>query len=107
MKSDAPEEEDFVWLGSYAPRQASKLLERFEQAGIAFRAQPLSADGGDYGPTATIHISVDSPRCTEAAQFHRELLATSCQTMIHPSSATGATSNQAMQLTAVSFAINV
>jgi hypothetical protein len=73
MTSEAPFGEDFVWLGSYAPRQASKLLERFEQAGIAFRAQPLMPDGGDYGPTATIDISVDSPRSAEAAQFHREL----------------------------------
>jgi len=73
MKSKAPEEEDFAWLGSYAPRQASKLLERLEQAGIAFRAQPLRPDRGDEGPTATIDISVDSPLSSEAAQIHREL----------------------------------
>jgi hypothetical protein len=72
MKSEGPEEEEFAWLGSYAPRQASQLLERLYQAGIAFRAQPLRPDRGDE-PTATIYISVDSPRSGEAAQIHREL----------------------------------
>ncbi len=72
MRSDEPEHTDFVLLGSYSPREAAQLLERFEQAGIPFRTQarkPLP----EPGPTAAIDISVDATRCTEVAQIQRDL----------------------------------
>ena len=72
MKSGDPEQTDFVVLGSYSPREATKLLQRLEQAGIAFRTQdrkPLPQPG----PTAAIDISVDSARASEVAQIHRDL----------------------------------
>jgi hypothetical protein len=72
MKSDEPEEADFVLLGSYPPREASKLLERFHQAGIAFRTQPRSPPP-EPAPTVVIDISVDSRRASEVAQIQRDL----------------------------------
>jgi len=33
MKSNEPEQTDFVLLGSYPPREATKLLERFHPSG--------------------------------------------------------------------------
>ena len=70
MKSDEPEQTKFVWLGRYSPHEASKLLKRFEQVGIAFRAQPLRAGyGGSNGPT----VSVDPTRGPEVDEIHRDL----------------------------------
>jgi hypothetical protein len=34
MKSDEPEQGDFVLLGSYPPREVAWLLERFPQAAV-------------------------------------------------------------------------
>lgn len=74
MKSGGPQEKGFTPLGRYSPREVSKLLERFEQAGIAFRAQPLRAGyGGSNGPTVSMDISVDPARSAEVEHIHREL----------------------------------
>jgi hypothetical protein len=72
MKSNKPEQADFVLLGSYPPREAAKLLERFNQAGIAFRTQPRSPPP-EPRPMVVIDISVDSTRASEVAQIHRDL----------------------------------
>ena len=72
MKSDEAEQVNFVLLGSYPPREAAKLLERFHQAGIAFRTQPRSPPP-EPRPTVVIDISVDSTRTSEVAQIHRDL----------------------------------
>jgi hypothetical protein len=72
MKSDDLECDDFVLLGSYPPTEAAKLLERFHQAGIAFRTQPRSPPP-EPGPTVVIDISVESRRADEGAQIHRNL----------------------------------
>ena len=72
MKSNEPEQADFVLLGSYPPREAGKLLERFHQAGIAFRTQPRSPPP-EPRPTVVIDISVDSTRASEVAQIHHDL----------------------------------
>jgi hypothetical protein len=72
MRSAEPQQTDFVLLGSYAPRDAAKLLDRFEQAGIAFRTRerkPLP----EPGPTAAIDISVDSTRASEVSQIQRDV----------------------------------
>ena len=74
MKSGEPEQAKFVWLGRYSPHEASKLLERFEQVGIAFLAQPLRAGyGGSNGPTVCLDISVDPARGPKVDQIHRDL----------------------------------
>jgi hypothetical protein len=72
MKSDEPEQTDFVWLGRYAPREAAKLLARFEEAGIPFRMQPRKPSP-EPGPTAGIYISVDATRGSEVPEIHRDL----------------------------------
>ena len=72
MKSDEPDQIDFVLLGRYAPREAAKLLARFEEAGIPFRMQPRKP-APQPGPTAAIDISIDAARGTEVAQIHRDL----------------------------------
>jgi hypothetical protein len=72
MTSDTPQESDFVLLGSYSPRDAAKLLQRLEKAGIAFRTRdrkPLP----EPGPTAVIDITVDSSRAEEVSQIQRDL----------------------------------
>jgi hypothetical protein len=72
MKLDGRDQADFVLLGSYPPREAAKLLERFHQAGITFRTQPRSPPP-EPAPTVVIDISVDSTRASEVAQIHRDL----------------------------------
>ena len=72
MKSNEPEQADFVLVGSYPPREAAKLLERFHQAGIAFRTQPRRPPP-EPRPTVVIDISVDSTRASEVAQIHHDL----------------------------------
>ena len=72
MKSNEPEQGDFVLLGSYPPREAGKLLERFHQAGIAFRTQPRSPPP-EPRPMVVIDISVDPTRASEVAQIHHDL----------------------------------
>ena len=72
MESDELQDADFVFIGSFPPREASKLLERFEQASIAFRLRerkPLPQPG----PTAALDIAVESGRVGEAARIHRDL----------------------------------
>ena len=74
MSSDTPQQDDLVLLGRYRPHDASRLLERFELAGILFRAEPLRAGyGGSNGPTVSIDVSVDAQRSVEAADIHRDL----------------------------------
>lgn len=74
MSSDTPQQNDLVLLGRYRPHDASRLLERFERAGILFRAEPLRAGyGGSNGPTVSIDVHVDTHRSVEAADIHREL----------------------------------
>jgi hypothetical protein len=72
MESDELERDDFVLLGSYPPKEAAKLLERFHQAGIPFRTQPRRPPP-EPRPTVVIDISVNSTRVGEAAQIHRDL----------------------------------
>jgi hypothetical protein len=72
MDSDEVERDDFVLLGSYPPGEAGKLLERFHQAGIAFRTQPRRPPP-EPGPTVVIDISVEIKRASEAAQIHCDL----------------------------------
>ena len=61
MKSENPQDVPLVLLGRYSLHEASKLLERFSQAGIPFRAEPLRAGyGGSNGPTVSMDISVDA-----------------------------------------------
>ena len=74
MKSENPQGVPLVLLGRYSPHEASKLLERFSQAGITFRAEPLRAGyGGSNGPTVSMDISVDAARSSDVEQIHREL----------------------------------
>jgi hypothetical protein len=72
MKSDETERNDFMLLGSYPPTEAAMLLERFHQAGIAFRTQPRTLPPEPLS-TVLIDISVDSTRAGEVAQIHRDL----------------------------------
>jgi hypothetical protein len=72
MKSDETERNDFMLLGSYTPAEAAKLLERFHQAGIAFRTQPRTPPPEPLS-TVLIDISVDLTRAGEAAQIRRDL----------------------------------
>ena len=72
MKSDEPEPNDFMLLGSYPPGEAAKLLERFHQAAIAFRTQPRTPPPEPFS-TVLIDVSVDSTRAGEVAQIHRDL----------------------------------
>ena len=99
MKSNEPEQTDFVVLGSYPPREAAKLLERFHQAGIAFRTQPRSPPP-EPRPTVVIDINVDSTRASEVAQIHRDLLEMDRRIITHLSFLSIATSNQSMKPTA-------
>ena len=72
MKSDEAPDADFVLIGSLSPREAAKLLKRFEQAEIPFRLRerkPLPQPG----PTASVDISVDPARAGEVAEIHRDL----------------------------------
>ena len=78
MQSDEPEQADFVLLGSYPPREAAKLLERFHQAGIAFRTQ-LRSLPPEPRPTVVIDIRVDSTRASEVAKIHRDLFGDALQ----------------------------
>jgi len=59
-----------VNLSTYSPHEASKLLERFEQSGIAFRARTKKTR---YYLKTEIVISVEAARANEAAEIHREL----------------------------------
>jgi hypothetical protein len=72
MKSDEVERDDFVLLGSYPPTEAARLLERFHQAGIAFRSQPRTPPPEPVS-RVLIDISVESTRAGEVAQIHRDL----------------------------------
>ena len=78
MKSDEPQNADFVLLGKYSPQDAAKLLERFEQAGIAFRTQP-SRPLPQPGTPMTLIISVHSARSNEIDQIHRDLFGESAR----------------------------
>lgn len=72
MKSDETERNDFMLFGSYPPAEAAKLLERFHQAGIAFRTQPRTPPPEPLS-TVLIDISVDLTRAGEADQIRRDL----------------------------------
>src|SRR5437879_13230358 len=100
MKSDKPEQTDFVLLGTYAPREAVKLLACFHAAGIPFRMQPRKPSP-QPGPTAGIYISVDSARGTEVAEIHRDLFGDGLPTMTHLSFVTTTTFNRPMKSTAL------
>jgi hypothetical protein len=80
MKSDETERNDFMLLGSYPPVEAAKLLERFHQAGIAFRTQPRTPPPEPLS-TVLIDISVDLTRAGEAGQIRRDLLGDGPQVM--------------------------
>jgi len=70
MYSDQPTADGFVILSSYSPHEASKLLERFEQQGIAFRTQTKKTR---YFLKTEILISVDLRQASDAAKIHRDL----------------------------------
>ena len=70
MQPEQPTEDGFVPLGSYSPREASKLLERLEQSGIAFRAQRQTTS---YYLISEILVSVDPERSIDADEIHRDL----------------------------------
>ena len=70
MESDQPTEDGFVLVGGYSPKEASKLMERLEQGGIAFRAQRQKMG---YDLTSAILVSVDPKRAADADQIHRDL----------------------------------
>jgi hypothetical protein len=70
MESEQPTPGNFVLLGGYSPKEASKLLKRFEQSGIAFRTQRKTMG---YDLTSAILVSVDSNRSADADQIHRDL----------------------------------
>ena len=72
MKSDNPQSTEFVLLGNYLPQDAKRLLDRFEQAGIAFRTRPRRPFP-QPGPPTTLAISVDSARSSEVRQILRDL----------------------------------
>jgi hypothetical protein len=73
MTSEKPTEENLVLLGTYSPREASKLVQRFQDAGITFTATPRGPGYESAGPTITLQIRVDPARSAEVAQIHREL----------------------------------
>ena len=70
MKAVQPPEDGFTILSTYSPHEASRLLERFERSGIAFRAQTKKTR---YYLKTEIVISVEVARAGEAAEIHREL----------------------------------
>ena len=72
MKSDEPQQSDFLLLGSYLPEDAKKLLARLEQTGIAFRTR-ARRPFPQPGAPVTMDISVEPSRSSEAAQIQREL----------------------------------
>jgi hypothetical protein len=72
MKSDEPQQNDFLLLGNYPPEEAKKLLKRLEEAQIAFRTRPRSPFP-QPGPPVTMDISVDSARSSEVAEIQRDL----------------------------------
>ena len=72
--SEEPGDEDLVVLGDYSPHEASKLLARLEQSGIAFRADPKRIPHfGVIDPSRVITISIDPGRSSDAEAIHREL----------------------------------
>jgi hypothetical protein len=92
MKSNEPEQADFVLLGSYPPREAAKLLERFHQAGIAFRTQPRSPPP-EPRPTVVIDISVAQRELAKSLRFTAIFLGMDCRIITHLSFLSIATSN--------------
>jgi hypothetical protein len=73
-KTQQPDDHDFVVLGDYSPHEASKLLARFEQSTIAFRADPKKIPHfGAMDPSRVITISIDPARSADADIIHREL----------------------------------
>ena len=73
MTSQKQPEEELVFLGSYSPRETSKLVQRFQDAGIAFTATPRGPGYESAGPTITMQIKVDPTRSAEVDRIHREL----------------------------------
>jgi hypothetical protein len=69
-KAEQPTEDGFVNLSTYSQHEASELLQRFEQSGIAFRAQTKKTA---YYLKTKIVISVEAAQAGEAAEIHREL----------------------------------
>jgi hypothetical protein len=63
-------EDDFVMLGVYSPHEASRLLERFDQSGIEFRAKTRRTP---YYLKTEILVSVDRERASDADAIHRDL----------------------------------
>jgi extradiol dioxygenase family protein len=72
MKPDDSRQVDCVLLGSYPLEDAKRLLERLEQAGIAFHTRPRSPFP-QPGPPVTMDVSVELARSSEVAQIQREL----------------------------------
>lgn len=63
----------FVFLGYYRPREASKLLERFQQNNITFHAQPRRMGTVNTNAGVTLLISIDPKRSDDVDKIHREL----------------------------------
>jgi hypothetical protein len=63
----------FVFLGYYTPREASKLLECFEQNNITFYAQPRRMGTVNISAGVTLLISIDPKRSDDVEKIHQEL----------------------------------
>jgi hypothetical protein len=92
MKSDESEQTDFVPLGRYSPREAAKLLERFEHAGIAFRAQPRKPSQSP-DPQLPSTSALIQRELVKSLRFIAIFLATACRIISRPSFVTTITSN--------------
>ena len=74
MKSRNAASKDLVLLGTYSPSEASRLLRRFKQAGIAFATMSEAEEEyKEAGPTITMQIKVDPRRSEEVDRIHRDL----------------------------------
>jgi len=73
MAEEQTTPDGFVLLGYYSPREASKLLERFEQNNIGFHAQPRRMGTVNTSAGVTLLISIDPERSGDVEKIHREL----------------------------------
>ena len=63
------DEEDFVCIGNYSPREARRLFEALEQASIDFRA----SDSQDRGSGPDINVFVDPAQLYMTEEIKRTL----------------------------------
>jgi hypothetical protein len=101
MTSNEADGPEFTLLGSYLPQDAQKLLERLDRTGIAFRTR-TTMPFPQPGPSATLLISVDSARSSEANQILRDLFGDNLPNYDSSFFVANITSNQSMKPTAPS-----